>query len=158
MHMDKQVLIEYADLKGEIKDIRRRKDACARSLEKLEESTVIDTVACGKKGKKPIRTVKVEGKPVKSITSKKASLKRYMQQLEVHEEKLLELQTQVEEYIERIEKSEIRMIFRLYYIDDLSWQQVAFHMNRIYPKKRRSYTDDSCRMKHNRFLEKEDSK
>ena len=32
---------------------------------------------------------------------------------------------QVEEYIESIEKSELRIIFRLYFLDDLSYPKVA---------------------------------
>ncbi|EGN48502.1 hypothetical protein HMPREF0991_01382 [Lachnospiraceae bacterium 2_1_58FAA] len=46
------------------------------------------------------------------------------------------------------------MILRFYYIDDLSWVQVSHRMNEVFPKKRKAYTEDSCRCKHNRYLEK----
>ena len=70
------------------------------------------------------------------------------------EAELLELTNQAEEYIETIPKSELRIIFRLYYIDDLTWYQVALKMNQKFPKRRIKYTEDNCRMRHNRFLEK----
>ena len=57
--MDKSVLIEYADMKEEIKDLRRRIDAGKRELNKLNNMIVTDSVTCGKKGRKPLRTVKI---------------------------------------------------------------------------------------------------
>lgn len=66
----------------------------------------------------------------------------------------METVLQVEEYIGTIQKSEMRTIFRLYYIDDLPWYRVALRMNEKYPNRKTKYTEDNCRMKHNRFLEK----
>lgn len=152
--MDKLVLIEYADMKEEIKDLRRRIDEDRRALDKLNETVVTDSVACGKRGKKPLRTVKIHGRPTMAIARKQAAYERKIAQLELLEADLLEKQTQVEEYIQQIEKSEIRMILRFYYIDDLNWVQVAYRMNAAFPRKKKSYTDDSCRCKHNRYLEK----
>ena len=67
---------------------------------------------------------------------------------------LLELQTQVEEYISGLEDIEMRNILTLYYVEDRTWVQVAHGMNRIYQSKGRCYTADSCRCKHDRFLDK----
>ena len=53
----------------------------------------------------------------------------------------------------RIEKSELRMMFEFYYIDDLTWCQVAHRMNQAFPKRRIKYTEDNCRMRHKRFLD-----
>ena len=69
------------------------------------------------------------------------------------EAELLELTNQAEEYIASIEKSELRIMFRLYYIDGLTWVQVAHRMNRMFPKRRKAYTEDSCRMRNTRFFE-----
>lgn len=52
--MDRSVLIEYADMKEEIKDLRRRIEADRRELQKLNDMVVADIVALGKKGKKPL--------------------------------------------------------------------------------------------------------
>lgn len=152
--MDKAVLIEYADMKEEIKDLRRRIDADRRELERLNKMVVADSVTCGKKGKKPLGTVKVQGKPTRRITRKEELLTRRITKLEHLELELLELTNQVEEYIEDIQKSELRTMFRLYYIDDLTWYKVALQMNQIFTKRVIKYTEDNCKQRHKRFLEK----
>lgn len=154
MPLEKSILLEYSDVKEEIKDLRRRIDEGRRELDRLNDMIVTDSVACGKKGKKPIRTVKIQGKPDLYIVRKRNALKHSVDRLTDLETDLLELQTQAEEYINSIEKSELRIMFRMYYIDDLTWIQVAHRMNRMFPRKRIKYTEDSCRMKNKRFFEK----
>lgn len=152
--MDKNILIEYADTKEEIKDLRRRIEQNKKELSRLNGQIVMDSVSCGKKGKKLLGTVKITGRPVTAISRKESLLNKRIRRLEELEEELLELTIQVDEYIETIEKSELRIIFRLYYIDDLTWYQVALRMNQNFPKRKVKYTEDNCRMRHNRFLEK----
>lgn len=152
--MDKNILIEYADMKEEIKDLRRRIEQNKKELSRLNGQIVMDSVSCGKKGKKPLGTVKITGRPVTAISRKESLLNKRIRRLEELEEELLELTIQVDEYIETMEKSELRIIFRLYYIDDLTWYQVALRMNQNFPKRKVKYTEDNCRMRHNRFLEK----
>ena len=69
------------------------------------------------------------------------------------EEELLEMTIQVEEYIESIEKSELRIIFRLYFLDDLSYPKVADQMNKMFPKRRIRYTDENIKKKIQRYFE-----
>ena len=152
--MDKNVLIQYVEMKEEIKDLRRRIHENERELAKLENMIVTDSVTKGKRGKKPLGTVKITGRPTAAISMKQSLLKKRNKKLEVLETELLELTNQAEEYIETIPKSELRIMFRLYYIDDLTWYQVALKMNQKFPKRRIKYTEDNCRMRHNRFLEK----
>lgn len=152
--MDKMILIEYSDMKEEIKDLRRRIERDKQELRKLNATIVTDSVTCGKKGKKPLRTVKIQGRPTMLIDRKKKALEQNIARKEESELKLLDLTNQAEEYIESIEKSELRTMFRLYYIDDLTWIQVAHQMNQIFSKKKIKYTEDSCRMKNKRFFEK----
>nr|DAE73367.1 MAG TPA: Protein of unknown function (DUF722) [Caudoviricetes sp.] len=154
MPVDKNILIEYADMKEEIKDLRRRIEQNKKELSRLNGQIVMDSVSCGKKGKKPLGMVKITGRPVTAISRKESLLNKRIRRLEELEEELLELTIQVDEYIETIEKSELRIIFRLYYIDDLTWYQVALRMNQNFPKRKVKYTEDNCRMRHNRFLEK----
>ena len=107
-----------------------------------------------KRGKKPLGTVKITGRPTAAIALKQKLLKKRNDRLTALEAELLEITNQAEEYIETIPKSELRIMFRLYYIDDLTWYQVALQMNQKFPKRRIKYTEDNCRMRHNRFLEK----
>ena len=152
--MDKNVLIQYVEMKEEIKDLRRRIHENERELAKLENMIVTDSVTRGKRGKKPLGTVKITGRPTAASALKQKLLKKRNDRLTALEAELLELTNQAEEYIETIPKSELRIIFRLYYIDDLTWYQVALKMNQKFPKRRIKYTEDNCRMRHNRFLEK----
>lgn len=152
--MDKSILIEYADMKEEIKDLRRRIAEDEKKIEQLQHIIVSDSVTCGRKGKKPLRTVKIKGFPKMEIDHRKILLERRVAKMQMLETDLLDKQNQVDDYIAEIHKSELRMMFRMYYLDNLNWIQVAHRMNAMFPKKKRKYTEDSCRCKHNRFLER----
>lgn len=141
-------------MKEEIKDLRRRIAADQKKIDQLQHTIVSDSVSCGKKGKKPIRTVKIKGFPKAEIERRIALTERRQAKLEMLETDLIEKQLQVEEYIQTIDKSELRIMFRLYYIDSLTWYQVALRMNQMFPKRKIKYTDDNCRKRHDRFLEK----
>lgn len=151
--MDKSILSEYADMKEEIKDLRRRIADDQKRIDQLRRTIVTDSVSCGKKGKKPIRTVKIKGFPQVEIERRVALMEKRQAKLQMLETDLIEKQMQAEEYIQSIEKSELRIMFRLYYIDSLTWYQVALKMNQMFPKRRVKYTEDNCRIRHNRFLE-----
>lgn len=152
--MEKSLLSEYANMREEIKDLRRRIAEDQKRIDRLQHLIVSDSVTCGKKGKKPIRTVKIKGFPQKEINRRIALMKKRQAKLQMLETDLIEKQIQVEEYIQTIQKSELRTMFRLYYIDNLTWYQVALKMNQMFPKRRIKYTEDSCRKRHDRFLEK----
>lgn len=151
--MDKSILIEYADMKQEVKDLRCRIDAGKKELDRLNKLIVTDSVTCGKKGKKPLGTIKIQGKPHMTIELKQAAISKNIVKMERMEAKLLELMNEAEEYIEQIDRSELRIMFRLYYIEDLTWYQVAIRMNDMFPKRRKQYTEDSCWRRNKRFFE-----
>lgn len=140
-------------MKEEIKDLRRRIEQNKKELSRLNGQIVMDSVSCGKKGKKPLETVKITGRPVTAISRKESLLNKRICRLEELEEELLELTIQVDEYIETIEKSELRIIFRLYFLDDLSYPKVADQMNQRFPKRRTKYTDENIRKKIQRYFE-----
>lgn len=149
--MDKNALIQYCDMKEEIKDLRRRITETEKQIFRIaEEGTVKDTVSGGMGG---IQHFVVEGMPVPELSRKRLLLNKRKSMLIKKENELLELTNQVEQYISSIEKSELRTIFRLYYIDGMTWVQVAHRMNQMYPKRRVAYTEDSCRMRNTRFFQ-----
>lgn len=152
--MDKNILKEYANMKEEVKNLRQRITKLESEIHKLEQSVVSDSVSCGRRGKKPLGTVKVTGIPNGLISKKKISLESRKAKLIELESELLELMNQAEEYIDSIEKSELRMMFRFYYVDDLTWDMVAMKMNYAFPKRKIPYTKENCRKRHDRFLEK----
>ena len=152
--MERNILVEYVDMLEEIKDLRRRIQDDQKKINQLSQNIVSDSVTCGKKGKKPLRTVKIKGFPNMEINRRIGLLKKRKAKLMLLESDLLEKQIQVEEYIDGIDKSELRMMFRLYYLDNLTWYQVALQLNQIFPKRRIKYTEDSCRMRNKRYFEK----
>jgi len=113
----------------------------------------MDSVACGKKGKKPLRTVRITGFPKMETEQRKALLERRIAKLTMLETDLLEKQNEVEEYIEEIEKSELRIMFRLYFLDNLSFPKVAIQMNRMFPKREIKYTDENIRKRMQRYFD-----
>jgi len=148
--VDKEVLIQYCEMKEEIRDIRKR----IKELDKFlsEPHQVSDTVK-GTRRDGTIGSIKVTGYPVPEYYRKQALRERYKKLLEQKETELLELTCQAEEFIEGIPKSEVRIMFRLYYLDGLPWWKVAQAMNRMFPKRRVKFTEDGCRMRNNRFFE-----
>lgn len=149
--MDQSVLVQYSEVMEEIKDLRER----IRKLDRfLSDPPVVSDTVRGSRKDGTIGPIKITGIPVPEYSRKEKIRERYREMLEEKEAELLELTCKAEEYIESIPKAEIRIMFRLYYIDGLTWEQVARKMNRAFPKKRISYTADSCRMRAKRFFEK----
>ena len=153
MNWDKWILEEYSERRAELKDLRKRIERQQDSLDKLRETVMADTVSCGKKGRKPIRTVRIQGIPKGLIKRKEDVLERNKVLLELKEVELLEAQTRAEEYIESIPKSEMRTIFRCYFIDGMTYARVAMHMNILHPNREIKYTDENIKKKMQRFFE-----
>ncbi|MCI8829507.1 MAG: hypothetical protein HFG43_00765 [Lachnospiraceae bacterium] len=143
--------MQYCELQEEIKDLRKR----IRKLDKfLENPRIVADTVRGTRKDGTIGPIKIQGIPLPEYGKKELLRERYKELLERKETELLELTCQAEEYIESIEKADIRIMFRLYYLDGYPWVKVAETMNQMFPKKKVSYTEDSCRMRNNRFFEK----
>lgn len=148
--MDKNVLIQYADMIEEVKDIRKRILQTEKQISRIEEEgTVKDTVSGGMGG---IQHFVVEGMPVPELSRKRLLLNKRKAMLLEKENELLELMNQAEEYINSIEKSELRMMFRLYYIDGMTWVQVAHRMNAMHPKRKIAYNEKNLQKRNERFF------
>ena len=88
-----------------------------------------------------------------AISREEAALEMHILQLEQKEAELVGLTVQAEEYINGIEKSELRMMFRLYFIDNLTYQKVAEKMNHMFPKRKKSYSDENVKKRIQRFFQ-----
>lgn len=148
--MDKEILVQYCEMKEEIKDIRRRKEKLEKQIRNL--GVVSDSVK-GTRRDGTYGSIKITGYPTPEYYRKKTAVERIRKLLDTKEAELLELTVQAEEYIETISKSEVRTMFRLYYIDGLPWWKVAQAMNRMFPKRRKKFTEDSCWQRNKRFFE-----
>lgn len=142
--MTKEILIQYCDLKEEVKDLRRRIEKLETEIERIEaERYVTDSVKGGYGG---IQHYTIKGFPYPEYSRKKTRLYLNKAQLENEELELLEMISSVEEYIQSIEDSRMRKILRLRYIDNMTWHHVAQNMGG-------RTTADSVRMEHNRYTE-----
>ena len=148
--MDKAILVQYCEMKEEIKDLRRRIQKLDRFL---ENPPLVADVVKGTRRDGTIGPIKITGIPEPEYIRKQGIRERYRKLLEAKEAELLELTCQAEEYIQSIPKSELRIMFRLYYIDGLTWVQVAHRMNAMFPKRRIKYTEDNCWRRNQRFFE-----
>ncbi len=149
------ILTQYADAVARVKYLRKEISKLEDKIYKLETTDyglVSDVVTKGKKGGKPLGTVKITGFRVEEYRRTAENLEERKLLLKHREEGLLWLMNQAEEFIEGIGDIELRNICSLYYIEDMTWVQVAHRMNELYGKE--NYTDNSCRCKHERFLEK----
>lgn len=149
--MDKEILVEYCEMKEEIKDLRQRIQKLDRFLE--HPPIVADTVK-GSRKDLTIGPIKVVGIPDPMFQRKQKARERYKKVLELKEAELLELATQAEEYIDTIKKPEMRIMMRLYCIDGLSYVAIARRMNSTFPQRKVKYTDENVRKRMQRFFDK----
>ena len=146
--MDKAILVQYCEMKEEIKDLRRRIQKLDRFL---ENPPLVADVVKGTRRDGTIGPIKITGIPEPEYIRKQGIRERYRKLLEAKEAELLELTCQAEEYIGSIPQSELRTMFRLYFIDGYYYAGVAMRMNSMFPKRR--YTEESVRKKITRFFE-----
>lgn len=149
----------YLDAKARIRYLRSASGKLSRELDRLvhtEYGVVGDTVSRGKRGKKSLGTVKISGFPVPEHQRISSQLKLRNKLLKAEEVKLAKMTNDVEQFIESVEDIEMRNILSLYYIEDMTWLQVANEMNILYGKD--TYSSESCRKKHNRFIKKNEIK
>ena len=154
MEVTKDILIQYCELREEIKDLRERIDQDELRLQKIEEEGVVSDTVTGTRADGTIGSIKITGFPIPEYSTVKAMLKKRIAKLQIMEDELHEAMSAVDDFINAIPKSDLRQMFRFYYIDDMTWRRVAANMNKRFPNRRISYTEESCRKRHDRFLEK----
>ena len=92
--MDKAILVQYCEMKEEIKDLRRRIQKLDRFL---ENPPIVADVVKGTRRDGTFGPIKVTGIPEPEYIRKQGIRERYKRLLEVKEAELLELTCQAEE-------------------------------------------------------------
>ena len=151
--MDKNILEQYLELKEEIRDLQDRIDRDERRLEKIRKEGVVSDTVKGTRSDGTFGPIKITGYPIPEHNQVKNMIKKRVAKLHILEDDLQNAINEVDEYIGKVPKSDLRMIFRFRYLDDMTWAAVALNMNDRFPKRRIKYTEDSCRMRHDRYLE-----
>lgn len=143
--VSKEILIQYADLQEEVKEIRERIAKTEDQIAKIEQDgAVIDTVSGGLGNHQHF---KIKGFPYPEYSRKKSLLYARKATLASLEAEILETLNKVEEFIAGIDDSRIRRIINLRFIENLSWNQTACRIGG-------NATADSIRMEFKRFMEK----
>ncbi len=151
--MEKNMLEQYRAAQKRIDILKLSIKNIEGKISKMNEKGyyVTDVVNRGKRGKKTIGTIRISGFPHETYKKISEELEQRKKKLLKEEGELIRLEGEVEEYISGIADIEVRNILTLYYVEDLTWVKVAHKMNE---KGRKKYTEDSCRHKHDRFIEK----
>lgn len=147
-------LSQYCKLREEIKDLNQRIEADQRRLEKIEQEGMVSDSVKGTRADGTIGSIRITGFPVPEYDKVKSMIEKRLAKLQIMEDELQEALNATDDFINKIPKSDLRMIFRFYYIDDMTWAKVALNMNSRFPKRRIKYTEDNCRKRHDRYLEK----
>lgn len=146
MGINKNVLEQYTSIKKEIEDLERMIADSNRKIKMYEKQIVSDTVT-GTRDDLTIGPIKITGIAQKKLDEQQELNRKRVQKMNRFQKKLEKMIIEVEEYIQRIEDSELRRISRFRYIDGLKWKEVAARMGK-------GYSEDFCRQKMNDFLKK----
>lgn len=147
-------LSQYCELREETKNLNQRIEADQRKLEKIEREGMVSDSVKGTRADGTIGSIRITGFPVPEYKKVKSMIKKRLVKLQIMEEELQEALNAADDFINKIPKSDLRQMFRFYYIDDMTWPKVALNMNNCFPKRRIKYTEDNCRKRHDRYLEK----
>lgn len=128
----KEKLIQYCDIKEEIKHLEKRKCVLHK-----QSSEVSDVVQNGYK-----RHAVISGYDIKR-QHKLDTLEAILQE---RHDRLLDIQIEVETFIDKIPKSNIRDIFTYRYIEGMNWVQIQHAM--------KYNSESTARMQHDNYLEK----
>ncbi len=141
--MTKDILIQYADIREEVKDLRQRIEKLEGQIQRIEdERYVIDSVTGGYGGTEHFI---IRGFPHPEYSRKKTLLYSRKASLEALEFELLETIGLAEEFINGLDDARMRRMLQYRYIDDLTWIQVAHKMGG-------RHTEDSCKKAVERFF------
>ena len=151
--MDKNILEQYIELKEEIRDLRDRIDKDERRLLKIKEEGVVSDTVKGTRADGTMGSIRITGYPIPEHNQVKNMIKTRVAKLQILEDELQNAINEVDDFIEKVPKSDLRMMLRFRYLDDMTWAAVAMNMNSRFPKRRIKYTEDNCRMRHDRYLE-----
>ena len=150
--MTRDILKQYARLKTEEQRLKSRCESLSAQINNLETGSriVSDTVTCGKKGKKALRTVKIQGvdqRPQERIAKKREALYKYRAMLDELDMEILDTITACEEYVQTIDDPRMREIIRTHCIEGKTWKRTAEELNT---------TEDSIRKSFDRYMEEEE--
>lgn len=140
--VNKDILTQYCDLQEEEKDLRQR---ISKLEDQINHLSIVSDSVTGTRKDGTIGQIRITGYPTPEYYRKLGLLRRRKAAMEEMQQRLLEMLNEVEIFVDGIEDSRLRRIFRYRYVDNMSWLQVAIQMGG-------KHTADSCRNAHDRYL------
>ena len=120
MKQYRYILMETPDIENRIKRSQKR-------LEKLEnEGNVVDKVSGGEGGNQHFR---IEGFPIAEYSREKTRMQQQMLRYEHNMAVLAQIEDEICQFIDSIPEPRARMIFRFYYEDGMTQQQIAMKVH-----------------------------
>lgn len=135
--MIKDKLVQLCDIKKEIIELEQK-------IKKLDDKGVVISSIEGSYNRPPFTKHNIQIESFNPKLMQKSNYYKSILQQRLND--LLDVQIEIEEYIDSIPISRLRRIFTLRYIEQYTWQKIAYIM------KGRA-TADSVRMEHDRFLQ-----
>ena len=143
-----ELLKQYEDITTERRDLQRRIDAISRSIKELESVVVSDTVE-GTRQDGTYGAIKIRGIPLPEMDARRGVLRKKHEKYESLSNDLENVIQAIESAVEAVTDPSVRTIIRLRYIDGMKWEKVA---------RQTGMNISTCRMRVNRYFEKEISK
>nr|DAF27448.1 MAG TPA: Protein of unknown function (DUF722) [Caudoviricetes sp.] len=122
--MDREILSKYNLFKLELLDIEKRIKRLEIKEQELETVLVSDSVE-GTRKDGTFGSIRIEGLSITELDRIQSRLRRLRERYAIQKQKNEEMILQVEEYIASLPDTQIRLILRKRYIENLSWEQIG---------------------------------
>lgn len=139
----KELFEQYAAMRLEHADLRKRISRMQRELRLLQNSRVADTVT-GSREDLTIGPIKVVGKPTRQYAEQQKKLAALITRYNTNADILAAKLEEVEHYLEAVEDARLRTMLRLRYVDGYTWTDVGLRIG---------LTSSGVRMAIERFFE-----
>lgn len=146
--MDKQILVQYIDLKAEIEDLEQLISKTRKAIViKEEKNGQVSDYVKGTRRDGTYGGIHIAGYPYQECEGLKDFMIQRGKKLATFRDKLMELTNEVDDFINELNDTRMRRMLRYKYFDGLSWVQVAHRIGG-------NCSADSCRNCVDRFLGK----
>ncbi len=123
----KELFEQYAAMRLEHADLRKRISRMQRELRLLQNSRVADTVT-GSREDLTIGPIKVVGKPTRQYAEQQKKLAALITRYNTNADILAAKLEEVEHYLEAVEDARLRTILRLRYVDGYTFTDVGMRI------------------------------
>ena len=120
--LDKAILDQYIQLKKEAKDLEKRIERLNNQVDNVEYGTVKGS---SKSFPYTERTFRVSGYNICNLEKRNSKIKQLNIIYEKKLDESMDMVVEIEEYINDIQDSGLRQIFRYKYIDNLTWEEIG---------------------------------